>query len=495
MKKRIKGISKSQYLKGVQCPKALWFYRHRSDLAPEVSESKQAIFDAGHEIGELAQKYFKNGIEITEEYYEIAKAIKSTEKAVTNGKKVIYEATASSPDGAYSRIDILKKVRGSARWDMIEVKMSTEVKDYYLDDMSLQRHAFEGAGYNIRKSILMHVNNQYVRSGELELKKLFHLDDCTKIVKSRMTEVGGNVAELIAVLNKAKEPDIEIGGHCTDPFDCDYIDHCWQHIPKYSVYNIFKGTKLKSLLSDGIVEVKDVPEEFDCTARQAIDVQALKNNAIYIDKAAIKGFLGRLQYPLYFLDYETINPAIPMYDNSRPYQKIPFQFSLHIQKKKGGECRHSEFLHTGAGDPRPDLIKALISKCGKKGSVVVYNQGFESGVNKSLGEDFPEYKDRLDSITGRMVDLIIPFRSRYLYHPKMKGSYSLKSVLPAFVEDLSYDALEISDGGTASNQYLRCAKGIATDEEMNLIFTNLKKYCYLDTLAEVRLLKILYGYQ
>jgi len=494
MTKTINRISKSQYLKGVQCPKALWFYRHRRDLAPEISDNQQALFDAGHEVGELAHQYFKNGVEITEEYYEISQAIKSTEKAIKDGKKVIYEATASSPDGAYSRIDILKKVRGSDRWDMIEVKMSTGVKDYHLDDMSLQRYAFEGAGYNIRKSILMHINNQYVRSGDIETDKLFHLEDCTDVVKSRMTAVGGKVAKLIMMINSPQEPDVAIGVQCSNPFECDYTHHCWQHIPDYSVYSMFNGAKLESLLTEDIVEIIDIPAGFDCTARQAIDVQAYKNGEIYVDRDGINEFLDRLKYPLYFLDYETINPAIPLYENSRPYQQIPFQFSLHIQEKKNGLLKHVEFLHTDNGDPRPSFIKSLVESCGRSGSVVVYNQAFESRINRELSENFPVYVDSINSITNRMVDLLIPFRSRYLYHPDMKGSASLKVVLPSFVDDISYDDLELADGGTASNQYLNCAKGTATEEEIDYVYTNLKKYCYLDTFAEARLLETLYSY-
>jgi hypothetical protein len=495
MAKTIQSISKSQYLKGMQCPKALWFYRHRKDLAPEISDNQQALFDAGHEVGELAQTYFKNGIEITEEYYEIAKAIQSTESAIKNGQKVIYEATASSSDGAYSRIDILKKVRGTNAWDMIEVKMSTGVKEYHLNDMSLQRYAFEGAGYTIRKSILMHINNQYVRSGDLEVKELFTLEDCTQIVKSRMATVGDKVKVLIAMLNTLEEPLVEIGNHCYDPFECDYTHHCMQHIPNYSVYNIFGGAKLESLLEKGIFEIEDIPDGFDATERQAIEVQAVKSGEVHVNSEGIREFLEQLEYPLYFLDYETINPAVPLYDNSRPYQQIPFQFSLHIQAEQSGPVEHVEFLHTDAGDPRPDFIAKLIGSCGITGSVVVYNQAFESRINRELGETFPEHAYALSLISERMVDLLVPFRSRMLYHSDMQGSASLKAVLPSFVPDLNYDNLEIGDGGTASSQYLCCAKNTVESDAKVKIYDDLRKYCYQDTLAEVRLIDVLYSHQ
>jgi hypothetical protein len=490
---KISRISKSQYLKGIQCPKALWFYRHRPDLKPEISEAQQHLFDTGHEVGGLAKQYFNGGVEIEVEYYEIDKAISSTEDAIRQGKDIIFEATALSSDGAYSRIDVLKKVNGSKAWDLIEVKASTGVRDYHLDDITFQRYAFFNSGYNIKKSVLMHINNQYVRSGELNVNELFTLADCTAIVQEKITEISGNLNNLIQVVNSGTEPIIDIGDHCNCPFACDYIHHCWQHVPEYSVYNVFGGRKRDAFLLNNIVEITDIPDDIDTTERQYIDIQSFKENQVYIKKDAIRAFLDTLIYPLYYLDYETIFPAVPLFDNTRPYQQIPFQYSLHIQEKKGGDLKHIEFLHTDAGDPRSSFIRSLIENCGEKGSVIVYNQSFEAGINNQLSVDFPEYSARIDGITERVVDLLVPFRSRWLYHPDMKGSASLKSVLPAFVPELSYDNLVIGDGGTASLLYLSCITENVSEKERIQIFQDLKDYCYQDTIAEVRLLDVLYN--
>jgi hypothetical protein len=488
-------ISKSQYLKGIQCPKALWLYRNRPDLKPDISEAQQHLFDTGHEIGHYAQQYFENGIEITEEYYEIDKAIQSTEQAIKGGYNSIFEATACSADNAFSRIDILRKVNGSDAWDLIEVKGSTGVKDYHISDTALQRYAFTGAGYNIRKSYLMHLNNQYVRNGDLELKKLFNLSDITKDVVTEMVNVPNKLMDLFATIRKRKEPSVDIGGHCYDPFECDYTGYCWKHIPDYSVYNIFRGQKLERLLSTGVLDPKDVPDDFDMTERESIQIQSYKDGTVYADKESIRDFLDSLEYPLYYLDYETIMPAIPLFDGTRPYQQIPFQFSLHIQKTKNGSIEHIEFLHTENSDPRPSFIQALIGACGQGGSVVVYNRGFESRINNELGFSFPEFKVSLDGITNRMVDLLVPFRSRYLYHPDMMGSASIKSVLPSFCRDMSYADLEIAEGGTASLKYLYCITGQASTEERDKIFDGLKEYCGQDTLAEVKLIEVLKKYR
>lgn len=484
-------ISKSQYLKGIRCPKALWLYKNRSDLSPEVSESKKNVFNTGHEVGELAKKCFKAGFDITDEYYEIDQAIKSTETAIDNGYKVIFEATACASDKAYSRIDILKKIRGSKSWDLLEVKASTKVKSEHIHDSAFQRYAFEGSGYQIRKSILMHLNKEYVRIGDLNPIKMFILQDITREVFDLSRELPQKLDMCKSTLRRRSEPSIEIGTQCFSPFDCDYIDYCWDHIPEYSVYDVFKGKKLDALLSEGIIHPEDVPDDFKMTERQRIDIESCKSGKVFINIERLRGFLESIKFPIYYLDYETIFPAVPMFNYSSLYLQIPFQFSLHIQRKKNGNIRHVEYLHTDTYDPRPNFVRALIDSCKKRGSIVVYNQSFEESVNNSLATSFPEFSNQLKAINERMVDLLIPFRSRMIYHPNMNGSASIKYVLPAFVRDMSYSNLEIQNGGDASLSYYKCIKGLVNDIEREDIFQNLKEYCGLDTFAEVKLISVL----
>ena len=485
-------ISKSQYLKGLQCPKALWLYRRRPELRPEVSAARQHLFDMGNEIGRLARQCFPHGVEVPEAYYEIDQAIATTRRAVEKGCAALFEAAAGSADGAYSRIDILNKVPGTDDWDLVEVKASTAVKDYHLDDMALQRYAFTGAGYSIRKSILMHVDNTYVRNGALDVHGLFAKEDCTEAVRLRMRKVGTDLQRLLKVLDGPEEPEVAIGDQCGSPFTCDYVDYCWRNIPDYSVYDIFSGGQLDALLSRGIVDVVDIPSDFETTWRQAIEINAVKKGEIYLDASAIDSFLAELVYPLYFLDYETVMPAVPLFNHTRPYQQLPFQFSLHIQGHKGGGLEHIEFLHTATDDPRPGFVEALVESCGNSGSVVVYNRPFESRINNELAESFPAAALRLAAVNHRMVDLLVPFRSRQLYHPDMRGSASLKNVLPALAPELSYEKLAIGDGETASLAYLSCLKDAVTEPEKQAVFHALREYCAQDTLAEVELLKALY---
>lgn len=490
----ISRISKSQYLKGLHCPKRLWYYRHRPDLMPALTEQQQHVFDIGHEVGQLARDYFGNGTLIDAEYYDIDRAIHDTGSAVAGGADHIFEATAASGDGGYSKIDVLENVRGASAWDLIEVKASTGIKDYHIDDIAFQRHVFINAGYDVRRSVLMHINGNYVRRGDLNVAALFTLADGTELIRDRTAAVRERLGRFLELVNRGHEPEAGIGSHCFTPFPCDYTGHCWRDVPEFSVYDVFSRGRLEHLLSQGIVDIRDVPDGFDMTERQRIAVAACQSGRVHADISGIRDFLAALRYPLLYLDYETIFPAIPLYDNASPYQQIPFQFSLHVQEKPGGEPTHIEFLYTGKDDPRPAFVRALISNCGKSGSVVVYNQSFESRINAGLARLFPEHGDALRGINARMVDLLVPFRSRCLYHPDMLGSASIKSVLPAFVPELGYGDLAIQDGDSASRRYLACVRNRLAADEKARVFADLKEYCGLDTLAEVRLVGVLRTY-
>ena len=490
--KRQVRISKSQYIKGLQCQKALWIYRHRPDLAAPVTEAQQRLFDSGHAVERLAWECFPGGVEVTDPYYEIDKAVASTLAMIDQGTTTIYEATACSPSGAYCRIDILHKKPQEEKWDLIEIKQSTGVKDYHVDDMAFQRHVFENAGYPIGDSFLMHLNKDYVRRGPLEYDKLFVLENGNARVAAKLSELPLQLALLKKMIRTSTEPDRAVGPHCASPFACEFIHYCWQDIPETHVRRFFTCSNLEALLGREIHDIVDVPPDLAGPKRQQILLDTHKTGKPHIDPSGIHAFLKTLQYPLYFLDYETIFPAVPLFDESSPYQQIPFQFSLHVQDAPGGSVQHIEYLHTAPTDPRPGFAAALVAACGENGSVVVYNQGFESRINRGLGALLPEYKKAFDQINARMVDLLAPFRSRTVYHPAMNGSASLKAVLPALVPELGYDGLAIADGTTASNMYLHCISEMCPEPEKMQIFADLRKYCAMDTWAEVKLVEFLY---
>jgi len=481
-------------VKGLQCPKALWLYRHRKDLAPEIDAQTQARFDTGNEIGTLAMSYFDGGIEVTNEYWDVKGAIEDTQKFIKDGHDIIFEATAMHPiDGGYSRIDVLKRVEGSDEWDLIEVKSSTSVKDYHLDDMAFQYHVFYGAGYKIRKCLMMVIDNSYVRDGEIDPKTLFRLEDISGEVFSRQSEVDAVAGQLGYVLERKKEPDVSIGARCFAPFECDYRSHCWKHVPDYSVYNVFQKTKAEGIARQHGVTLEKLPGHIRPNGVKGLDVESYLSGETIVDRGNIKGFLSQLQYPLYFLDYETINPAIPLFDGTRPYQQIPFQFSVHIQQSPDADLLHHEYLHKEQTDPRRIFAEQLVDLCGHDGHIIVYNKSFEIARNNDLARDFPEYALAMNAINARIIDLLLPFKSRWLYHPDQKSSASIKAVLPAFT-DTSYDDLEISHGGDAMLQYGAFVNGNFPEGELAALWDNLTEYCKQDTYAMKLLLDVLTKY-
>ncbi len=283
---------------------------------------------------------------------------------------------------------------------------------------------------------------------------------------------------------------MSIGARCFAPFECDYRDHCWKHVPDYSVYDVFQKKRAEELSRQHSANLEKLPDHIRPGGVKGLDIESYLSGDTIIDRASIKGFLGQLQYPLYFLDYETINPAVPLFDGTRPYQQIPFQFSVHIQESPDAEVVHNEYPHKEQTDPRRVFAEKLIELCGVDGHVIVYNQSFEIARNNDLARDFPEYTTALNAINSRVVDLLELFKKRWLYSPSQKSSASIKVVLPAFT-DLSYDDLEISHGGDAMLQYNAFINGKLAESELSLLWDNLTEYCKQDTYAMFLLVQAL----
>lgn len=488
-------ISKSQYLKGLQCPKALWLYRNRKDLKPDIAADQQALFDAGETIGKLAMRYFGDeGIEVKNDYWDIQGAIDTTKTLIAQGKKVIFEATAMHPvNGGYSRIDALRKVENTDQWDMIEVKSSTQVKEYHIEDMSFQYHVFSAAGYNIRKCYMMLLDSDYVRNGDLDPTQLFKLEDISDDVFARQALVEDVAGQLGYIVERIDEPVVDIGARCSAPFDCEYKGYCWANVPDYSIFNIFQAKKAEELMRTYGPHIENLPDTIRPNGAKYLDLESYLSGKIIHDAASIVEFIKGIQYPLYFLDYETLMPSIPVFDGTRPFQQIPFQFSVHVQKHEGATLGHSEYLHKERTDPRSNFASELVRLCGSEGTVIVYNQAFEITRNKELARDFPLYAEAIAKINDRIIDLLIPFRQRWLYHPDQKGSASIKAVLPAFT-DLKYDDLEISNGGEAMTRYTAFMNGDLEPEQLPDLWKDLSAYCGQDTYAMVLLLDVLRKY-
>ncbi len=475
-------LSKSQYVRGMQCYKSLYLYKFHKELRDEISATQQAAFASGTDVGILAQQLFPGGVEVPYEGLSLSEQVRMTRDEIAKGTKTIYEASFEF-DGLFVKVDILHL--GKDGWELYEVKSATSVKNSNYHDVSLQLYVVSGAGIQPSKASLVHINNQYVRNGDIEVDKLFTVCDMT-------SDVTGMQQNLPSVITKMRymlvgdQPNIDIGPHCSDPYECDYHGHCWQNIPNDTVFDLRgRGVDKFSFYQRGLIDFKDIPlSELNDSQRFQVEMHLSKGEQT--DANGIRDFLNSLWYPLCHFDFETFMSPVPLHDGMRPYQAIPFQYSLHVQREEGGPIEHYEFLAEPNVDPRPDLIKAMLAQIPIDACVLAYNMAFEKTRIKEMSEDFPEYAEGLNNIHDRIRDLIVPFRKRYAYRWQQHGSNSIKNVLPAFVPDMSYQDLEISHGGMAMDAYhLMCAE---TDvQKLSSLRNNLLKYCERDTEAMVKL--------
>jgi len=472
-------LSKSKYLQGIQCPRLLWISVNDKQRLPEVGESQQKLFDEGHIVGEFAKKLFPEGKNIPTE--DFMGNLNQTKKLLSENKPIF--EPAFMVDRLYSRADILEPTKDG--WNIIEVKSSTEVKDINIQDIAFQKYVYEKAGLKINKCFLLHINNQYIRQGEINPEELFTKEDISINVVEEIKLIPERVKLFLEVID-GKEPTIKISDSCNKPYECPLKDGCWSFLPKEnSVFDLYRGGKRSwELFEKNILAIKDIPVSFELGDKQQIQLECEKTGKVHINNTAIKEFLKTLKYPLYFLDFETYSTAIPLYNGLKPYQQIPFQFSVHKVDEKGKKT-HFSFISSGKKDPRKKFINAIKRKLGIKGSIVVYNQSFEQARLKEIGEFFPLEKPIVDKLIERMVDLLIPFRNFEYYDRKQEGSASIKYVLPA-LSDMTYKGMEIENGGQASLRYAYITHAKKTEKgEIKKVREDLEKYCGLDTEAMI----------
>jgi hypothetical protein len=481
-------LSKSKYIAGLQCSKLLWYHYNAKEQIPPYGEAMQAVFDQGHQVGELAKSLYPGGLEIAGSHTEFEEVLRRSSEALKL-RRPLFEP-AFTYRNAYARADILSPA-GSDRWDIIEVKSSTGVKDVYIQDLALQKYTYRGAGLDIRKCELLYIDNDYERRGDVEPAKLFARVDVSREVDVLIPHVEENLRKMVEVIRMENHPGISIGPWCSDPYPCPLTDLCWDFLPETSIFDLSRiGNKGFELLKQGITDVADIPRGFRLSDIQALQVEALKSGRPSIDRPAIRDFLGKLVYPLFFLDFETLAAAIPLFDHVRPYQQIPFQFSLHVVKKPNDSPKHHGFLWEGRGDPRPGFLAKLFSLLQASGSIVSYNASFEKRMLEESCRRYPDFASYWKSAERRFVDLWGPFRSFHYYHPDQKGSASMKEVLPALT-GRGYGGMEIADGGTASREYLRVTFGDVPPEEKAAVRSYLEKYCSLDTSGMVAIVDAL----
>jgi hypothetical protein len=478
-------LSKSKYLAGLQCPLRLWHQCFNLDLASPTSPAQQALFDTGHEVGRLATRLYPEGILVESDPLRHEQGVRETVRAIEDQKvKAIYEASFSYND-VRVRVDILARL-GSGKWNLIEVKSSTRVKNEYLPDVGVQYHVLIGSGLDIDRVILLHLNNQYVYDGhQLDLERLFIASDLTQEALDYQEELLGKLQELKNMLGSPHPPVIAPSRYCFNPNPCEFWEHCGQGLPEYWILELtgIGKNKFEELAGMGIQDIRSVPDFFPVTEIQDRIRNCVKNNEEYVS-SALRDELEEVKYPVHFLDFETLGLAVPRYAGTRPYQTVPFQWSDHVLHEDG-RVDHRDYLCEEDKDPREEFARSLLGVLRRNGSIVTYTT-YEEGVIRGLAEDFPQYSDQLLATLGRVKDLHAIIRRHY-YHPAFHGSFSLKSVVPALLPEMDYKNLDVQEGQQAGLEYLRMIDPATPAEERERIKAALLTYCGHDTLAMLKI--------
>lgn len=483
-------LSKSRYCKCVQCQKILWLKKYRPEYA--VQTAKDSVLENGSKVGELAKGLFGKYEDV--EYNEdLNVMIEKTQEFLKNKPNIITEASFNY-DNNFCSVDILKNNIDGV--EIYEVKSSTEVHDIYLDDAAYQYYVLSNLGLKVDRVCIVYINNQYIREEELEIDKLFNIEDITDIAKSKQEEIKSNIESLNKYMkehDENNEPSTDIGLKCLNPYDCEFWEYCTRNLPKPNVFDIAGGMRKDKKFEkyyQGKISFEDLQyEDLNPKYLEQIDFE-LSNLEPKIDKEAIKEIMDSLKYPLYFIDYETYQLAIPEFKGTKPYQQLPFQYSLHIIKEKGAPIEHKEFLaEVGDKDFIRHFAESMIKDMPENGSIIIYNKSFEPARNNEIAKMYPDLKDEMDRINSNMVDFLEPFKQRKYYTKEMHGSASIKAVLPALYPDdpeLDYHNLPVvHNGGEASEAFLNLKE--KSKEEQEKIRHGLLVYCELDTYAMVKI--------
>jgi CRISPR/Cas system-associated exonuclease Cas4 (RecB family) len=485
-------LSKSKILSYLQCPKRLWLEVKEPELV-ENSAITAANFQIGNQVGAIARTIYDPegaGVLIEPHRTGFEAAFSQTENLL-NSFTPIFEAAMTTGD-ALALADVMLPVtqQDTPRWRMIEVKSSTSVKDYHRDDVAVQAHIAQGTGVALARIEVACIDNQWVYPGEGNYEGLLKETDLTEQALSRTNEVKGWIEDAHKIINKGVEPEMSTGSHCNNPYSCGFYHYCSsaEPQPQFPVNWLpsIRKKELKEFISDnGVTDLQEVPDEL-LNARQHRVKKHSLSGKLFFDQEGAAADLANYELPAYFLDFETINLAVPIWKGRRAYQQVPFQFSLH-KLASNSTLTHESFLDLSGQDPAAPLAEKLIAACGNKGPIFVYNIGFESARIRELAEQFPRIRQPLLAINSRLVDLLVVARDRY-YHPSQQGSWSIKKVLPAIAPDLHYEDLEgVQDGGSAMAVFAEAISAETSLIRKSRIEAALLAYCKLDTIALVRL--------
>jgi hypothetical protein len=485
-------LSKSDFLKYQCCPNYLWLWKYKKEVVPvDDEEAINQRLEQGNEVERYARKLFPNAV-LVESHGK--KARYETERLASDDVKAIFQATVFTDAGLLAMADIIEFDEESKTWTLYEVKSTNSVKPEHIYDLAFQRVAYEDSGYNIGKVSVIHLDKSYIRRTIVEPSELLAQTDVTEKVEKILPAIRQQAYDALELLKREDEPKKCSCRLKTKSGHCPTFHYFNPDIPEYSVFNISRiGAKNLAVLVDGdIHNVHDVPDDIKLSIGQQNQVKVAKSKEPIINRSAIKELLSELEYPLYFLDYETVSSALPMFNGCTPFQQIPFQYSLHVLSEPDGELEHFDYLgRDSVNPPMPELLASLQRHIGNTGSVIVWYKVFEKGRNTEMGKAFPEYAEFLDGVNDRIFDLMDIFSKQHYVHHDFKGSSSIKYVLPVLVPEFSYKEMEIQNGLVASIRWYDAVMGVADKEQASKTYEDLLKYCCLDTLAMVKIYEYL----
>lgn len=491
-------LSKSKLIAYRQCPKRLWLEIHRPELRKD-SAATQASFGVGHAVGDIARQLYDpagKGVLLDAQRDGFDAVFRRSEELM-GANQPVFEA-GFAIEGALAFADVMLPVKrnGCRAWRMVEVKSSTGVKDYHRDDAAIQSYIAREAGVPLASIALAHIDSDWVYPGKGDYRGLLAECDLTEEAFGRGDEVREWITAAQEVVARKEEPGIGTGEQCSSPFACGFFEHCQSQEPQaeYPVYwlpSIRARALREHIAANAALDLRDTPDGLLSELQLRVKAHTLSGE-IYFDAESAAAALKAHRLPAYFLDFETIQFAVPIWKGTRPYQMIPFQFSLHTLDADGKLESHA-FLDISANDPSRRFAESLVAACGNSGPVFVYNAGFEGARIGELAERFPGLAAALLAIKERLVDLHPVTRENY-YHPSQQGSWSIKAVLPAIAPELSYKSLDgVQDGGMAMDAYLEAIHPDTLPERKAEIEKQLLAYCGLDTFAMVRLWQFLAG--
>ena len=478
-------LSKSRFLAGLQCPLRLWFQCYQREVASPVTPALAAIFEMGRRVGLLATQRFAGGRLIAEDHFHHDRSVRTTRAAMADPTVPALFEAGFFEDGVRVRADILERLPGGA-WNLIEVKSATGVKDEHHTDVAIQYRVLRRAGVKVAGAYLMHIDRGYLYDGgPLDLSRLFALAELTEVAGGLEEFLTEDLAGLKRMLTSPSPPVVEPSRHCHRPNTCEFWAHCTKDKPADWVFTLSGITqeKMEALAAAGIDRIGDIPGDFPLTSIQQRIKDCVAGAAEYVSPD-LEGRLTDVSYPVHFIDFETAAPAVPRYPQTRPFQALPFQWSDHILSADGS-LSHREFLHTEDQDPRPAFAASVFNVLGDEGSIFIYTP-YEKRILQETADALPQYRDRVERLTGRFVDLHAVVRNHY-YHPAFGGSFSIKAVLPALVPEMDYAQLAVQDGTQASFAWLEMIDAATPLQRCEAIARDLLVYCGQDTLAMVKI--------